>query len=178
MSVVGAMVVGVLLGAIGLLSVGYYLTQKHRNKAKKNLNDALEALKKKAQEQLAQDKIYDEKVRGRLDRATDISMQQAEIMAQLQMPSKNSLHSKYKNQLVAEIKSLEEEKCAILKSIITDGYNPNVNVTLESGEHKTMPLKEYMEYLGIPTGPTEQELREQRKAKFTVIQGGKSETTN
>jgi hypothetical protein len=62
----------------------------------------------------------------RLKKAGECTQEQNAIAAQHSMPSSNALHSKYKNQLASRFKQLEEEKLEILRSIVTDGFDPMV----------------------------------------------------
>jgi hypothetical protein len=70
----------------------------------------------------------DDSVAQRLNRASDLTRVQNEIIAQAQQPSQNSLHSKHKNALVQQYKAIEVEKMGILHSIIKDGHDPFVTV--------------------------------------------------
>lgn len=180
-------VVGSVVTASSLLAIGYYFLQRDAKKVK-------ELIAKANKQQADLDEKY-KTVKPRLDRAADISARQLDIMAAVDMPSKNALHSQHKNALIAEIKELEKEKRSILHSIIDDGFDPNLTVTAEDGTKEVITLSEYMARQGIlhekqnqpKEEPIEREvLKEEKgktpqitkKGKFIVIKGGKNDTTH
>lgn len=171
-------IIGLVCGFVGILAIGNYLAKEDKAKSKKALDELTNKLKAQTEQFRQDNKVYTESVKPRLERASQISILQADLIAAAQQPSKNALHSKHKNGLIGEIKDLEEEKTSILRSILNDGFNPDITATMEDGTRKMMPLKEYMEMLGMPTELSKEEARAQRKAKFTVIAGGKEDTKN
>jgi hypothetical protein len=141
--------------------------------AKKNILSKTAAEAEKANQQI-------ESYKDRLVKVQEITAKQLELSDLVSQPSKNSLHSKYKNGINQEIKTLEEEKSAILKSIIKDGFDPSVAVLNADGVKETLKLSEYMARAGIdmeddldPNDPTVKKV-----GKFTVYKGGNSDTTH
>ena len=110
---------GALLGTVFVLAYGAY---------------HLMNLKKLSKELEAKAKITREKIRSikeRLVRVQEITRLQLDLVGAIDQPSKNALHSRYKNGLNEEIKLLEEEKLEILKSILRDGFDPVITVVGE-----------------------------------------------
>lgn len=123
----------------------------------------------------------------RMKRVKEISSEQLELTRSIDGPQKNSLHGKHKNSLVNRLKALEEEKNDILRSIIADGYDPELTTVNESGVVDKMKLSEYMAYMGITMEPSKTKEKPkadqpkpsiERLGKFTVIKGGKSDIPN
>ena len=124
-------------------------------------------------------------IRDRLAKAQEITRQQLDLRDQASQPSKNSMHSKWKNGLIGEINALEEEKKAILESILKDGHDPFVMVLdEETGSTKKIPLSEF---LGRPSSQNTDQKNIERessapeitnKHKFVVIKGGKDDKDN
>lgn len=166
--------IGFLSGVATVLLVSYIVVRSERNKLKKEA----EQIKLK-QEDLK--KKY-EIVRPRLKQVADISNKQLELYAQTQEPSKNSLHSKWKNDIISEIKELEKEKRSILRSIIKEGFDPDLSLTDDrDGRKETVRLSEYMARNGISLSEADDKIESAaapRKNKFFVIEGGKSDVTH
>ena len=124
-------------------------------------------------------------IRDRLAKAQEITRQQLDLRDQASQPSKNSMHSKWKNGLIGEKNALEEEKKAILESILKDGHDPFVMVLdEETGSTKKIPLSEF---LGRPSSQNTDQKNIERessapeitnKHKFVVIKGGKDDKDN
>lgn len=195
LNIVLSLVAGFILGLFGALVYGGYLVKK----AERTARDALEKAagtpppppsSDKRKDVAAQKEAY-AKVKPRLDRAAQITQEQAELMAQIDMPSKNSLHSKFKNGLVAEAKKLEEEKTELLRSIIADGFDPEITVQVGTGLQR-MHLSEYLQGQGYDVGkpatnneapPTSEEKPAEEPSvrkvgNFFVIKGGKNDTSH
>lgn len=169
-------VVGIALGAAALIGISFWLVKTDKKKVKQ----VTDAIKNEGKDF--------EMAKQRLSEAGDIAARQLELMALIQAPSKNALHSKYKNDLVQEVRLLEEEKHAILRSIIKDGYDPIITVPGPGGVDKiTCRLSEYMINNGIavdvpppavpPESLPENVLRPTKGGKFFVIDGGKGKGT-
>jgi len=67
-------------------------------------------------------------IQQRLNRASELTRIQNEIVAQAQQPSQNAMHSKHKNSLIQQYKALEAEKMGLLQSILKEGHDPLVTV--------------------------------------------------
>lgn len=110
-------------------------------------------------------------VQERLSKVRELTSIQIKLSSQVEIPQKNSLDGKYKNGLSKEIKKIEEEKTEILRSILSDGYDPDVSA-LDEGGYKTMKLSQF---LGIAS-PVPQHQATNIKAKkiqLSVLKGGK-----
>lgn len=156
---------GLLCGLLAALAIVMYIGSSSLERKKKAL---LEKIKN-------EDKRL-ESLESRMTRVKEITKQQLELSQQAEGPQKNSLHGKYKNTLVKEMKALDEEKTSILKSILADGHDPELTTIDQTGVVSKMKLSEYMAYLGITmepqksTAPTSKQM-----GKFTVIRGGKDD---
>ena len=174
-----------LIGAIaGAATFMYYGLQQVR-KMKKTKQTLIDEVKKKTRE-LEQ---KTNSIKERLIRAQQIAQTQMDLRAQAEMPSKNGLHSKYKNGLVTEITELEQEKINLLKTIITDGFNPMITIIQDDGTKEEIPLSDYIETAqqsaDIVTGkkpetpPLDNAANEPRKiGKFFVYRGGRDDGTS
>lgn len=122
-------------------------------------------------------------IKDKLIRAGQIAQQQAELRDAAQQPSKNAMHSRYKNGLIGEMSKLENEKNDILKSILDEGFDPTITVVDSAGEQKQMTLSEYLS--GNQSAMEEEVSKDpnapRKVGKFTVHNGGKpdgGETTH
>jgi len=137
----------------------------------------------------AQGKPADESVQKRLLEAAEITKMQNEIASASSMPSSNALHSRHKNMMAARFKQLEEQKIAVLQSIVKEGYDPMVTVfNGATNQNEEVPLSHF---LNVATGapkaqqqaapptvvPPESIRKVEKNGKtFFVIDGGKSST--
>ena len=164
---------GLVCGVGMFMAYGYY----QLSKIKKAKSKFAENLKKKLSE--FGDKT--ESVKTRLLKAHDLTQQQLELRAQAEMPSKNALHSRHKNGLVYEIQKLEEEKIAILKSIVDDGFDPTITVLDEAGNRQELPLSSFVNHSQLKQAeedsPTTEGDNMKRVGKFVVVKGGKDDGT-
>jgi len=161
---------GFILGmtTMAALFVGYgYYTLRKLNALKKKIVDQV---KGKLDEQ---DKKR-ESIIARLKQAQAITEQQLDIRSATDQPSKNALHSRYKNGLIGDIKKLEEEKIAILRSILDDGFDPLINVRDENGEVRELPLSHFVNQA---PAPEQDPNAPKRVGKFIVVKGGKDDGT-
>lgn len=123
-------------------------------------------------------KVIDTKkpVSDRMKRIKEITNEQLDLTRQVDGPQKNSMHGKHKNSLISKIKSLDEEKNDLLRSILLDGHDPELTTVDNAGVVTHMKLSEYMVLMGIkmepkkPTSPTAE-----RVGRFTVVKGGKDD---
>jgi hypothetical protein len=186
-------VFGFAIGVLSVLSASYVLVIKARKKMGykletlkqklNSLNDSKEDLKKKLQDDLSRK----DSIKERLLKAQEITKQQLDLRAQTDMPSKNSMHSRYKNGLIGEINKLEEEKRTILESILNDGFDPIVTALDEMGNQRNISLSEFLgktppaenlekDDLDISSEEITPEIK--KVGKFFVIKGGKGEGGN
>jgi len=166
---------GLITGAALVMGYGAWQLRKIR-KTKKALLEQIKAL------DTEEDKKKNS-IKERLFQASALAQTQMTIKAQLEMPSKNGLHSKYKNDLVFEIQDIEQQKIEILKSIIADGFDPMITVVNENGVKAEITLSTYISEalaaLGKHTGTQPPPLPPDptKKNKFIVYKGGKDDGT-
>lgn len=175
-----AFLLGIAFGLGCFLAYGAY--QVH--KIQKTRDKLLGELKKKAEEaQLKSDSIKE-----RLVKASELAQAQMALRAQAEMPSKNALHSQYKNGLVAEIADLEQKKLDLLKTVLAEGFDPVITVVNDNGSKEEMALSEYVNValadLGqrrpsekLPETPPTSPGEPKRAGKFIVYTGGKNDGT-
>jgi hypothetical protein len=168
------LIIGFFLGIVATIT-GFMLyamiTVRKLKAAKKNIVDEL---RKKLDEQDAKR----ESIIARLKQAQAITEQQLDIRAATDQPSKNALHSRYKNGLISDIKKLEEEKIAILQSILNDGFDPTISVIDETGQKQELPLSHFVSKAAATTPPpTPDPNAPKRVGKFVVVKGGKDDGT-
>lgn len=175
---------GVLTGAGLVVAYGtYQMIQLKKNKSELigKLKDKLSELKTDQQKEIEKG----QSIKDRLMMASRLADAQMEIRAQAEMPSKNSLHSRYKNGLVSQINELEAEKLSILRSVLGDGFNPTITVMREGGVKEEISLSDYVaqsEELFNTNNPAAPGSKEEgpvngpRKAgKFVIYTGGKND---
>lgn len=140
---ISGLVMGTIIGFIGgvvtVLSLSFYYAKKeikkNRSKAEsfyKELDKIKETVKKATD------------VQARVNRVKEISKEQLDMQMQMELPQKNGLDGRYKNGLAKKIKSLEEEKMDILKSILNDGFDPEITTLNSESKTETMKLSEFM----------------------------------
>lgn len=153
--------IGFLSGAAITVYGALYMSKRYLNKSSKDKAPSADT------------------VSDRLKKVKELTNQQLNLQSQAEIPQKNGLDGRYKNGLIKEVKRLEEEKTEILKSIITDGFDPSITTLDESGEVKQMKLSEFMANMGItmPKSETEKKLDQalDNVRKFTVHRGGKDD---
>jgi hypothetical protein len=122
-----------------------------------------------------------ESLMKRMRRIKEIADEQMDIASQVEMPQRNALDGKHKNQLVGRMKVLDEEKITILKSILSDGFDPELTTMDSAGVISQIKLSEYLASLGhhVPTKTEQKEPPKPDKVgKFTVYRGGKDDDGN
>jgi hypothetical protein len=130
-------------------------------------------------------------IRQRLAEAGRIADEQAQLRAMAEMPSKNSLHSRHKNNLVGQLFELEAQKISILKTVLGEGFDPMITILRDGGVQEEISLSQYVAQaeesmnLNNPYGPDPGTTSEgvstdaPRKAgKFVVYSRGKDDGTN
>ena len=170
---------GYVLGMVSavLLFIGYGYYTLH--KMKKLKNKIVEELKKKLAEATPSGEdiaAKRESIIARLKQAQAITEQQLDIRDATDQPSKNALHSRYKNGLVGDIKKLEEEKLAILKSILDDGFDPTISVRDDNGDVRELPLSHFVNNSAATEKPTDPNAPK-RVGRFVIHKGGKDDGT-
>jgi hypothetical protein len=166
--------VGVVVGAGLVMTYGFY---KLRRLTKMRTN-ILNELRKQAGE--ASEKISSYK--ERLVKVKELTEQQLDMQSQMEAPSKNSLHSKWKNDLGAEIRRIEDEKMGILHSILKDGFDPLLSIINANKQPEQLKLSEYLSRLGVDVDTWEEEELAKpgvkKVGKFIVYTGGGNDTVH
>lgn len=158
---VAAFIMGFLLGLGSVLAFVMHVGNQGLKKKKAELQEKV----KKA-----------ESIDARMKRVKEITAEQVELASRADGPQKNSLDGKYKNGIIKEMKRLDEEKNTILKSILSDGHDPELTTIDEAGVVSRMKLSEYMAYMGIKMDPPKsQQPKVEQIGKFTVIRGGRDD---
>lgn len=135
-STLSVLVLGYTLGVASILAYGLYMLRKYDKKRQK----FAEVLAKEAKD-IA---VKAESARDRINKAFDISQQQFDIMSGMEGPQSGPLHGKHKQTMNSELKRLEEEKIAILKSVLNDGYDPKFVIINDRGEKESIKLSEFI----------------------------------
>ena len=175
MEVLYAFILGALFGSSAVFSYGLYQIHKIK-RVKENL---LGQIKAKATE-MEQKK---DSIKDRLIKASEIAQTQMALRAQLEMPSKNALHSRYKNGLGGELQELEQKKLDLLRTVLAEGFDPTITVINEAGAKTEVPLSSYVNdaavalntSLGNP--PSVDPNLPKRTSKFVLYKGGKDDGT-
>ena len=154
-------ILGTIFGATGIITLALMVAKRSFDKLKKE----------------ADAKPKTESVGSRMKKVKDITTEQLDLQSQAVGPQMNALHGKYKNGLNGRIKELELQKADILKSIITDGFDPQITVVDGAGVVTTIKLSEFLAQTGIVVPPKNQQPTKQI-GKFTVHKGGKDDGGN
>jgi len=174
---------GTLFGAGGVMIYGTY----QMIKLEKSKKDLIKKLKEKVQSESTKVLTEAEKmlsIKDRLVKATVIADQQNDLRAQAEMPSKNSLHSRFKNGIIGQIQDLEAQKLSILRTILAEGYDPTITVFRDGGVKEEMPLSVYVTQAEAtlnmllppsPPEPTTEASGPRKAGKFVIYTGGKND---
>lgn len=160
LSLLVVFMMGILTGAVGIVMLTLFLGKRAMDKKKSDSADKRVSIS------------------SRMKRVKEITNEQLELAGIAETPQKNSLDGKYKNSLISKMKVLDEEKNNILRSILEDGYDPELTTMDSSGVVSQMKLSEYMAHMGISfkSAPkTAAEIKSEKMSKFTVYKGGREE---
>ena len=172
--------VGLIVGSIGIGMWGAYIGNKLRTQIL-NTIEAMEQEKKpsagstaKASQKTTMSSVQKELILKTLREAAEIAKIQMEMLSQIDAPSKNALHSKYKNGLISEIQELETQKMALLKQVLDSGFDPTITVMNDEGVLEEQLLSDYF---NSPHGvvPPVKEKPVRKLGKFTLFKGGKDD---
>jgi predicted RND superfamily exporter protein len=165
-------VLGMLTGAVMVIMSMLYMARKTLKLKKVATSKFLEEIDKLTEDLEKRSTTVNE----RLTRVKEIVNEQFDLQSQAEGPQKNAMDGKYKNSIVRTVKSLEEEKHTILKSIISDGFDPKVTVLGPDGVVTEMKLSEFMVQAGIDVTPTKTDDSVTKSGKFIVFKGGKDDS--
>lgn len=119
------MVAGALVLLAALLSYSGELSKKEDVALKKTLKD-IELMGS---------------VKYRFSKVNEITEQQLALISRAERPSASAAHSRSKNDIVGQIKALEEEKISIFRSILKDGIDPKLQMIVD-GKPQTILMSE------------------------------------
>lgn len=83
-----------------------------------------------------------EKVLNLLQQLRDVSEQQSNLALQLDRPSSSASHSRFKNEIVQKLKSLNEDRTRIMQEIVDSGADPVLRVIMPNGTANDMKISE------------------------------------
>lgn len=176
---------GSLVGAMFVVVYGSYQMTKLTKTRKGELINKLKESMNAAQIALLTDADKGNSIRDRLMQASKIAEVQNGLRAQAEMPSKNALHSRYKNGIILQVQELEAQKISILKTVLGDGFDPLITILREGGVQEEIPLSVYVSQsetqlnsMNPPTPGTTPEATPAgpRKAgKFVIYTGGRND---
>jgi hypothetical protein len=180
--VLASFVLGVLAGMSSTVIVAFHMARKSLKEKKVATDKFLEEFNKLTGNSTKRAESVDE----RLSRVKEIVNEQLDLQSRTEGPQKNAMDGKYKNSMIKTIKSLEEEKHQVLKSIIDDGFDPTVTVLGPDGVVTEMKLSEFMAQAGIdmppvkpkdkaPAAATTNKSGATKSGKFIVYRGGKDD---
>ena len=87
-------------------------------------------------------KIDVAKVTQLIKDAEGLAKQQSDLAGQAQQPSKGAAHSRWKNDLIAQMRDLESQKIDVFRKIVAEGYDPKIGVLMPGGEVEQLPMSE------------------------------------
>jgi len=155
-------ILGVVVGATGVISLALIYAKRSLDKRKEETKSPGTKM---------------ESVGSRMKKVKDITTEQLDLQSQVVGPQKNALHGRYKNDLNGRIKELELQKADILRSIIADGFDPEITVVDGAGVVTTIKLSEFLAQTGVVVPPKNSQPTKQVN-KFTVHKGGKDDGGN
>jgi hypothetical protein len=155
-----------MVATLIILGVWTFFLYKKQNKEK------IKAIAEinKAAEELDKAKSGYASVKERLNKVRELTKVQMTLSSQVEIPQKNSLDGKFKNGLSKEVKKIEEEKAVILRSILADGYDPEVSILGDSGT-ESMKLSQFLGSINSKESVTTVPIK--KESKFSVLRGGK-----
>lgn len=179
---IGYFGLGLSFTLISLMAIVFFLGKKYISKAVIMRPDGATTA--------TTEKAPDQSVMRRLNEAAELTKQQNELAAASSLPSANALHSRHKNLMAARYKQLEDQKIAVLQSIVRDGFDPMVTVfNAATNQNEEVLLSHFLNHAsGAPKAqqtapgatppavvPADSIRKVERNGKtFFVIDGGKS----
>lgn len=167
----GAFVLGFAVAVFSVFGLLIYLSFD-----KKEVEKKLEEIKN-GNSEVQKTRELHAKVKPKIDRITEITNEQLQLKSNSEQPSKNAVHSRYKNNLIGQFKALDDEKTQLLREVVEEGYDPLITIEDEFGETKSITLSEHLYTLGVYVGkyakPEEPKVRE--KTKFFIVKNDDGE---
>lgn len=134
-------ILGMLAGAVVLATTILYQAQKIKRK--------LDFIDK-----AALDTEIANKVRRMFAEIHEITEEQMILMPYIESPSANASHSHHKNETIRKIKSLEERKIELFRSILDIGIDPTITMFVD-GESKQVKMSEALRIQDLDSTPSE-----------------------
>jgi flagellar biosynthesis GTPase FlhF len=153
----------------------------------KKITKQKESLLKQAEQTQKTKELLVASIKDRLTKAHEMTQKQFELLAELDMPSKNAVHSKWKNGISREVRQLEDDKVALLKSILADGFDPEIAILNESYQKEKIKLSDYLKKIEKTVGsetppppppPENSGTTLKKVGRFFVYSGGGPTNTN
>jgi hypothetical protein len=137
----GLILLGAVIGSLFTLIIfaimGTHLSKKYDNET--DLKDTISDIELMGS------------VKYRFSKVTEITERQLELVSRTERPSASAAHSRHKNSIVGELKSLEQEKIEIFRSILKDGIDPKLQIVID-GKPSTMKMSEAVELFDSNNG--------------------------
>lgn len=125
--------IGFLMGLVVSFIVTIYLTTRALNKQDQEDREDIHELMEKME--------LIGSVKYRYKKIEEITDKQLDLVSRVDRPSASAAHSRYKNDIVGQLKALEDEKVDIMRSIVDDGIDPNITISID-GEPQSMKMSE------------------------------------
>jgi hypothetical protein len=127
-------IVGILIGILINSKIQRFNTNSLLKTIKKELLNAYE------------EGVKHGAIKLKIERINEISKIQLDYIGALDRPNASASHARHKNNLVSQVKSLEEEKITLFKSILEDGMDPLLTVVID-GVTKNLRASELLPIL-------------------------------
>jgi hypothetical protein len=166
---------GFVSGLVAMSAIVFHIGNKALSASKKKIDEFAKKMPNGFSDDLQMAAIEE-----RMLRIKEIAQVQMDLQSAADGPQKNAMDGKYKNGLMAQLKVLEEEKIAILTSIVNDGFDPSVNVLKEDGTTEVTKLSAFLSgYTSKPfEGGVPADASVRQVGKFVVHKGGKDDNGN
>lgn len=94
---------------------------------------------------------------------------QKDLLGQINQPSANASHSKFKNTIVRELKDIEEKKKEILESILNDGIDVHISMIDMNGETSKILISKFLKEHSSSSEKTESNIPHKVKGNLRLI---------
>jgi anion-transporting ArsA/GET3 family ATPase len=176
---------GVCTGIVGTLAVviiyANYKISKHKKELRKHLNDFMQLGEryKALQEEIRKNSSNTNKVsditpqqervlESKLHKLEDISQRLNTINLACQQPSKNQMHSLYKNSLIREARELADQRDKLLQELWDSGHNPLIKTCDSHGNVRNEYLRDLLADAMGKNEPEEKK-EEEKKSHLRLI---------
>lgn len=80
-------------------------------------------------------------IKYRIEKVNELTKIQLGLLSQMDRPNASAAHSRYKNDIARQMKQIEEEKMSVFRSIIKDGFDPNLSIQID-GKPQSLKMSE------------------------------------